>query len=93
MSVFKRWGEFFLPLFAVIREGERVGAEAGPVDVGDQALMRGLVTAVPSMRLRRSLSKRRRRQGRPHNVQREFLCRGLDLPRFRGVLSVWDQAI
>lgn len=55
---------------------ERAGEEAGPVDVGDQALMRGLATAVPMVRPRRSLSKHGHRRRRPHNVQREFLCRG-----------------
>ena len=40
-------------------------AEARPEDVGDQALMRGLATACPSMRPGRSLSNHGRRRCRP----------------------------
>jgi hypothetical protein len=75
MSVFNSQTMRFHPRAAVVGADERTGEEAGPIDVGDQALMRGLVTAVPSMRLRRSLSKSGRRRCRPHNVEREFLYR------------------
>jgi len=51
--------------------------EARPRDVGDHPLMRGLVTALPSVRPRLSLSYCGRRRCRPQSVRREFLCRGL----------------
>jgi hypothetical protein len=88
MSVFKGMGVHRHPHSAVAGVDERAREGAGPVDVGDQALMRGLVTAVPSMRPRRSLSKSGRRQCRPHNVQREFLYRGPAPTRARGWVDV-----
>jgi hypothetical protein len=51
------------------------GGEA--VDDGDQTLMRGLVTALPFLRPRLSLSCYGRRQSRPKSVGREFLYRCL----------------
>ncbi len=75
MSAFKGRAKYFHPQKAVTDRNERAREETGPVDVGDQALMRGLDTAVPSMRPRLSLSKSGRRRCRPHNVLREFLCR------------------
>jgi hypothetical protein len=76
MSVFKDRAAYFHPRTAMTATDGRAGEETGPVEVGDQALMRGLDTAVPSMRPRLSLSKSGRRRCRPHNVLREFLCRG-----------------
>ena len=49
-------GAFFLSLVAVSCLCECARKEAGRVDVGDQALMRGLATAFPSVRPRHSLS-------------------------------------
>jgi hypothetical protein len=53
----------------------RAEEETELLNVGDQALMRGLVTAFPSFRPGLSLSYCGRRQSRPQNVQREFPCR------------------
>src|SRR3954447_23221983 len=47
----------------------------GAVDVGDQALIRGLITAFPIMRPRHSLSYCGRRSYLPQSVRREFLYR------------------
>jgi len=50
---------------------------AGPEDVGDQTLIRGLDTAFPFVRPGLSLSKHGRRScDRPHSAEREFPCRG-----------------
>ena len=44
-------------IFAGVRgSDDRATVEAKPEDVGDQALIRGLATAVPNMRPRYSLS-------------------------------------
>ena len=53
----------------------RVGEEAGPMDVGDHALIRGLGTASPLVRPGASRSYCGRRHGRPQSVRREFPCR------------------
>jgi len=56
---------------------DRAEERAGPEDVGDQTLIRGLDTAFPFVRPGRSLSKRGRRScDRPHSAVREFPCRG-----------------
>ena len=56
---------------------DRAEEKAGPEDVGEQALMRGLDTAFPFVRLRLSRSSiGRRSDDRPLSVPREFLCRG-----------------
>jgi hypothetical protein len=56
---------------------DRAEEKAGPEDVGDQALMRGLDTAFPFFRLGLSWSSvGRRSDDRPHNGFQEFPCRG-----------------
>jgi len=58
-------------------EMDRAEERAGPEDVGQQALMRGLDTAFPFFRLGLSRSAHGRRSGdRPHSHVREFPCRG-----------------
>jgi hypothetical protein len=55
----------------------RAEEKAGPEDVGEQALMRGLDTAFPFFRLGLSWSSvGRRSDDRPHNGFQEFPCRG-----------------
>jgi len=55
----------------------RAEEKAGPEDVGEQALMRGLDTAFPFFRLGLSWSSvGRRLDDRPHNGFQEFPCRG-----------------
>jgi len=55
----------------------RAEERAAPEDVGEQALMRGLVTAFPFFRLGLSCSSIGRRSAdRPHNGFQEFPCRG-----------------
>src|SRR6202166_2455471 len=55
----------------------RAEEKAGPEDVGEQALMRGLDTAFPFFRLGLSWSNvGRRSDDRPHNGFQEFPCRG-----------------
>ena len=69
---------------------DRAEERAGPEDVGDQALMRGLDTAFPFVRPGLSLSKRGHRScDRPHSAEREFPCRGLALASAR---SMFDDA-
>jgi hypothetical protein len=56
---------------------DRAEEKAGPEDVGEQALMRGLDTAFPFFRLGLSWSSvGRRSNDRPHNGFQEFPCRG-----------------
>src|SRR5258708_39343643 len=56
---------------------DRAEEKAGPKDVGEQALMRGLDTAFPFFRLGLSWSRiGRRSDDRPHNGFQEFPCRG-----------------
>jgi hypothetical protein len=56
---------------------ERAEERAGPEDVGDQTLIRGLVTTFPFVRPGLSLSKHGHRScDRPHSAEREFPCRG-----------------
>ena len=56
---------------------DRAEEKAGPEDVGEQALMRGLDTAFPFFRLGLSWSSvGRRLDDRPHNGFQEFPCRG-----------------
>jgi hypothetical protein len=56
---------------------DRAEEKAGPKDVGEQALMRGLDTAFPFFRLGLSWSSvGRRSNDRPHNGFQEFPCRG-----------------
>ena len=56
---------------------DRAEEKAGPKDVGEQALMRGLDTAFPFFRLGLSWSSvGRRSDDRPHNGFQEFPCRG-----------------
>src|SRR6266436_10392503 len=56
---------------------DRAEEKAGPKDVGEQALMRGLDTAFPFFRLGLSWSSvGRRSDNRPHNGFQEFPCRG-----------------
>src|SRR6202049_4730141 len=56
---------------------DRAEEKAGPEDVGEQALMRGLDTAFPFFRLGLSWSSvGRRSDARPHNGFQEFPCRG-----------------
>ena len=56
---------------------DRAEERAGPEDVGEQALMRGLDTAFPFFRLGLSWSSvGRRSDDRPHNGFQEFPCRG-----------------
>jgi len=56
---------------------DRAGVRAGPEDVGDQTLIRGLDTAFPFVRPGLSVSKRGHRScDRPHSPSREFPCRG-----------------
>jgi hypothetical protein len=56
---------------------DRAEERAAPEDVGEQALMRGLDTAFPFVRLRLSRSRiGHRSDDRPLSVLREFLCRG-----------------
>ena len=61
------------PVAISVWRARKGGGGAG--DVGDQALMRGLVTAFPIMRPRHSLSYCGRRSNRPQSVGREFLYR------------------
>ena len=56
---------------------DRAEERAGPEDVGQQALMRGLDTAFPFFRLGLSRSEiGRRSDDRPHRFPLEFPCRG-----------------
>src|SRR6202166_5206319 len=56
---------------------DRAEEKAGPENVGEQALMRGLDTAFPFFRLGLSWSSvGRRSDDRPHNGFQEFPCRG-----------------
>jgi hypothetical protein len=56
---------------------DRAGVRAGPEDVGDQTLIRGLDTAFPFFRLGLSWSNvGRRSDDRPHNGFQDFPCRG-----------------
>ena len=56
---------------------DRAEEKAGPEDVGEQALMRGLDTTFPFFRLGLSWSSvGRRSDDRPHNGLQEFPCRG-----------------
>jgi hypothetical protein len=56
---------------------DRAEEKAGPKDVGEQALMRGLDTAFPFFRLGLSWSSvGRQSDDRPHNGFQEFPCRG-----------------
>jgi hypothetical protein len=56
---------------------DRAEEKAGPKDVGEQALMRGLDTAFPFFRLGLSWSSvGRRSDGRPHNGFQDFPYRG-----------------
>jgi hypothetical protein len=56
---------------------DRAEVRAGPEDVGDQTLIRGLDTAFPFVRPGLSLSKHGRRScDRPHSAEQEFPCRG-----------------
>ena len=56
---------------------DRAEEKAGPEDVGEQALMRGLDTTFPFFRLGLSWSSvGRRSDDRPHNGFQEFPCRG-----------------
>src|SRR5215471_339341 len=56
---------------------DRAEEKAGPEDVGEQALIRGLDTAFPFFRLGLSWSSvGRRSDDRPHNGFQEFPCRG-----------------
>lgn len=67
-----------LSFLATDASGTQIGAIAGYTWAGiaeiKQSLMRGLATASPSERPRRSLSYCGRRQCRPQSVRREFLC-------------------
>ena len=61
----------------VVAQMNRAEERAAPEDVGEQALMRGLVTAFPFFRLGLSCSSIGRRSAdRPHNGFQEFPCRG-----------------
>jgi hypothetical protein len=63
---------------------DRAEERAGPEDVGQQALMRGLDTAFPFFRLGLSRSEiGRRSDDRPHRFPQEFPCRGLALTTAR----------
>ena len=67
---------------------DRAEERAGPEDVGDQTLIRGLDTAFPFVRPGLSLSKRGRRScDRPHSAEREFPCRGPALAAARLMLG------
>jgi hypothetical protein len=56
---------------------DRAEERAGPEDVGEQALIHGLDTAFPFVRLRLSRSRiGYRSDDRPLSGPREFLCRG-----------------
>ena len=67
---------------------DRAEERAGPEDVGDQTLIRGLDTAFPFVRPGQSLSKRGRRScDRPHSAEREFPCRGPALAAARLMLG------
>jgi hypothetical protein len=77
MSVFKGCGRAKTPAICGCLQIGCAGEEARQIDVGDQALIRVLDTALPNMRPRLSLSYCGRRQCRPQSVRREFLCRRL----------------
>lgn len=67
---------------------DRAGVRAGPEDVGDQTLIRGLDTAFPFVRPGLSVSKRGHRScDRPHSPSREFPCRGPALAAARLMLG------
>jgi hypothetical protein len=68
MSVVNHFGERRRSLARASASDDRAGVEAGPKDVGDQALMRGLGTAFPSVRPGLSLSYCGRRRRRPQSV-------------------------
>ena len=69
---------------------DRAEVRAGPEDVGDQTLIRGLDTAFPFVRPGLSLSKRGRRScDRPHSAEREFPCRG---PALAAARLMFDDA-
>src|SRR5215813_2484317 len=68
---------------------DRAEEKAGPEDVGEQALMRGLDTAFPVFRLGLSWSRvGRRSDDRPHNGFQEFPCRGPALTPARLMLRL-----
>ena len=70
---------------------DRAEERAGPEDVGDQTLIRGLDTAFPFVRPGLSLSKHGHRScDRPHSAEREFPCRGPALATAR--LMYWPFA-
>jgi hypothetical protein len=77
MSVFKGCGRTETAAICGCLQIGCAGEEARQIDVGDQALIRVLDTALPNMRPRLSLSYCGRRQCRPQSVRREFLCRRL----------------
>ena len=69
---------------------DRAGVRAGPEDVGDQTLIRGLDTAFPFVRPGLSVSKRGHRScDRPHSPSREFPCRG---PALAAARLMFDDA-
>ena len=72
-----------------VRPNGRAREEAGRKGVGDQALIRGLAAAVPTMRPRHSLSCCGRRLNRPQSVGQEFLCRAPPLPLRVNVQPLW----
>ena len=68
---------------------DRAEERAGPEDVGEQALMRGLGTAFPFFRLGLSWSSvGHRSEDRPHNGFQEFPCRGPALTSARLMSSL-----
>src|SRR5947209_13446876 len=68
---------------------DRAEERAGPEDVGDQALMRGLDTALPFVRPGLSLSEIGRRScDRPHSKLGSSPCRGPALSAAR-LISCW----
>ena len=71
---------------------DRAEERAGPEDVGEQALMRGLDTAFPFFRLGLSWSSvGHRSEDRPHNGFQEFPCRGPALTSAR-LMSLYGYA-
>ena len=70
---------------------DRAEERAGPEDVGDQALMRGLDTAFPCVRPGLSLSEVGRRScDRPHNKLGGSPCRG---PALTSTRLMFDDAL
>ena len=77
----------------VVAQMNRAEERAAPEDVGEQALMRGLVTAFPFFRLGLSCSSIGRRSAdRPHNGFQEFPCRGPALTPARLMVAVLPPA-